>query len=145
MSTGHFPGAPKDVDLRKSNRWRPDFSTLGKNFHACAQRKACDERRERRESRENMRRRRRRTKRRRRRGRATDVSGDVESSGADVKPEASSSNPHHLPPGSSVTSKNISISAITDCTKYCPAFTLQQSLIFLIHPDRKGDSTGCFY
>ena len=45
-------------------------------------------------------RRRRRTKRRRRRGRVTDVSGDVESSGADVKPEASSSNPHHLPPGS---------------------------------------------
>ena len=158
MSTGHFPGAQKDVDLRKSNRWRPDFSTLGKNFHACAQRKACDERRERRESRENMRRGRRRrrrrrrrrkgrrrTKRRRRRGRATDVSGDVESSGADVKPEASSSNPHHLPPGSSVTSKNISISAITDCTKYCPAFTLQQSLIFLIYPDRKRDSTGCFY
>ena len=58
-------------------------------------------REERRESRENMRRRkRRRTKRRRRRGRVTDVSGDVESSGADVKPEASSSNPHHLPPGS---------------------------------------------
>ena len=92
-----------------------------------------------------MRRRRRGTKRRRRRGRATDVSGDVESSGADVKPEASSSNPHHLPPGSSVTSKNISISAITDCTKYCPAFTLQQSLISLIYPDRKRDSTGCFY
>ena len=92
--------------MRKSNRWRPDFSTGGKNFLASAQIKACDERRERRESRENMRRRkrrrrrRRRTKRRRRRGRATDVSGDVESSGADVKPEASSSDPHHLPPGS---------------------------------------------
>ena len=85
--------------MRKSNRWRPDFSTGGKNFLASAQIKACDERRETRESRENMRRR-RRTKRRRRRGRATDVSGDVESSGADVKPEASSSNPHHLPPGS---------------------------------------------
>ena len=149
MSTGHFPEAQKAVDLRKSNRWRPDFSTGGKNFLASAQIKACDERRERRKSSENMRRRRRkgrrRTKRRRRRGRATDVSGDVESSGADVKPEASSSNPHHLPPGSSVTSKNISISAITDCTKYCPAFTLQQSLISLIYPDRKRDSTGCFY
>ena len=35
--------------MRKSNRWRPDFSTGGKNFLASAQIKACDERREERE------------------------------------------------------------------------------------------------